>query len=150
MSRLGEQVLTLVLCWSQSGEHLGEGIRVLADGPRSGWWTFGSGSCEGEGETLQLTRQRPGRIEARPFENPVLARAELGLCAEPHGIDVRALRGARPRSAGRDARGGRPTAVHLQLAAHGSARQRAGSGATPVWLGGSVWHRRGKPRGLEA
>ncbi|HYQ27036.1 MAG TPA: sigma 54-interacting transcriptional regulator [Polyangiaceae bacterium] len=91
MSRLGEQVLTLVLCWSQSGEHLGEGIRVLADGPRSGWWTFGSGSCEGEGETLQLTRQRPGRIEARPFENPVLARAELGLCAEPHGIDVRAL-----------------------------------------------------------
>jgi DNA-binding NtrC family response regulator len=81
----------LAVCWSQSGDHLGEVLRVLPDGPLSGGWTFGSRSSEVESGTLQLTRQRPGRSEARPFENPLLAPVELGLCAHAHGIDVRAL-----------------------------------------------------------
>src|SRR6478609_4523712 len=91
MSRPREEILTLVVCWSKSGEHLGEVLRVVADGPRSGWWTFGSGGSEGESEALQLTRHRPGWLEARPFESRVMRRTELGLCAQPHGIDVRAV-----------------------------------------------------------
>jgi len=89
MSRLCETVLTLVVCWSKAGDHLGELLRVIPDGPRSGW-TFGSGSAVG-GAALQLTRERPGTSEARCFESPLVSAAELGLSAEPRGIDVKAL-----------------------------------------------------------
>src|SRR5947207_538749 len=89
MAPLRQEVLTLVVCWSQSGEHLGEVLRVFA-GPRSGW-TFGSDADSAESGTLQLVRQRPGSTEARAFESAFMARVELGLSAQPNGIDVRRL-----------------------------------------------------------
>ena len=81
----------LAVCWSQSGDHLGEVLRVREGGPRSGWWSFGSGACESENGALRLTQHRPGRSEERPFESPLMAQTELGLCAQSHGVDVRAL-----------------------------------------------------------
>jgi DNA-binding NtrC family response regulator len=73
-----------------AGDHLGEVLPVYADGPSSGW-TFGSASAEAESGSLRLTRQRPGLLETRHYENPQLARTELALRAEPHGIDVCSL-----------------------------------------------------------
>jgi len=107
MSRLREDVLTLVVCWSQSGEHLGEVLRVFPEGPRSGW-IFGSATnmaeqsapaaddhCEpaagAASGRLQLTRIRPGWSEVRPLSNANLLPAELELRALPHGIDIRRL-----------------------------------------------------------
>lgn len=90
MSGLREEVLTLVVCWSAHGDHLGEVLRVPAEGPRTGW-TFGSGTAEVEHGKLRLTRHRPGFREARPFESPLVARVELGLSAHAQGIDVQGL-----------------------------------------------------------
>jgi len=90
MSRLREEILVLVVCWSRTGDHLGEVLRVFRDGPRSGW-TFGSAGSELETASLQLARQRPGLLETRRYENPFMSRTELGLRAESHGIDVSAL-----------------------------------------------------------
>jgi DNA-binding NtrC family response regulator len=107
MSRLREDVLTLVVCWSQSGDHLGEVLRVFPDAPRSGW-IFGSDEITAERCTLadddsagrahevasgrlQLTRIRPGWTEARPLSAPFLLPAELELRAHPHGIDIQRL-----------------------------------------------------------
>ena len=90
MSRPREEVFTLVVCWSTAGDHLGEGLRVFEGGPSSGW-IFGSAGSELEGERLQLSRQRPGTLEVRRYENPRLSQVELGLRADSRGIDVWSL-----------------------------------------------------------
>ena len=90
MGRLREEVLTLVVCWSHTGEHLGEVLRVRSDGPAAGW-AFGSGNSELESGALQLERQRPGGVEARPFEDPKFARTECRLRADSRGVEVQAL-----------------------------------------------------------
>src|SRR5689334_19461866 len=87
--RAREDVLCLAVCWSATGEHLGEILRVVGPGPKSGW-VFGrdlSPRDEEQGR-LWLTRRRPGSSERRPFESPYVSRVQLLMRPLPEGIDV--------------------------------------------------------------
>ena len=81
----------LAVCWSATGEHIGEVLRVSAPGPKAGW-VFGRDSSPKEEQgRLFLTRRRPGALERRPFESPYVSRVQLVMRATDEGIDVQSL-----------------------------------------------------------
>jgi two-component system nitrogen regulation response regulator GlnG/two-component system response regulator HydG len=78
----------LAVCWSATGDHVGEVLRVSAPGPKAGW-VFGRDSSPKEEQgRLFLTRRRPGALERRPFESPYVSRVQLLMRATEDGIDV--------------------------------------------------------------
>ena len=86
--RTRDDVLSLAVCWSATGDHLGEVLRVTAPGPKSGWVFGRDKSPEEEQGRLWLTRRRPDGSERRPFESPYVSRVQLLMRAVPEGVEV--------------------------------------------------------------
>src|SRR5262245_49667773 len=83
-----DDVLTLAVCWSRDGGHLGEVLRIPAGGPDAGWVFGRDRTPEKEHARLWLSRWRPGSLEGRPFESPYVSRVQMLMRALPAGIEV--------------------------------------------------------------
>src|SRR6266545_2672832 len=86
--RAPDRILALAVCWSASGDHWGEVLRVSASTPSSGWVFGRESSTKEEPGRLKLVRERPGSLERKPLDSPYISRAQMLLRGERDRIEV--------------------------------------------------------------